>query len=727
MSALVADEIAVEQAHVDLVYAELVKAGTRAGLVEADGLARGRTDRVGTARDEELTGLFERDALVFHAARRRNALESQYEGLVFGRLDIDHPPKPDVEGDPEREVRYIGRLGVRDDDYEPLVIDWRAPAASPFYRATPVEPMGVLRRRVLRCKGSDVVGIEDDLMVAEAPPDLVVVGDGALMAALTRSRGTRMRDIVATIQRHQDEAIRASARGITEITGGPGTGKTVVALHRAAYLLYSDRRRYESGGILVVGPSAAYTSYIERVLPSLGEETVTLRSLGDVVDAVSTERLDTPAAAAIKGSLRIRQVLSRAAHDAVPDGPEEFRAFVAGFAVRLPRHTLDQVRSRALRQHQRNLAHDTVVQLLADAAYRQSGHPEREEFVGRFEDHLEVATFLESWWPQLDPREVLLWLADEERLARYAKGLLDDEERAQLLASMRLALETGVWSVADVALVDDVAARVGPVQDAPREERGFYEIEELDDLSSRGVSELGGRALPDRVEPAYTLTPHDARERLLQGRIGRPEDYAHVLVDEAQDLSPMQWRMLGRRGRYASWTVVGDAAQSSWPDAAESAVAREEAFGTQPRRLFHMDTNYRNAREIFDYAAAMIRRSVPDADIPQAVRETGVEPVDGHLGPDVYASVAAAVERLLEEVEGSVAVITPSNHAAVLAPLGAGPDGRLQVTDPMSTKGLEYDATVVVDPDAIIAESPGGARVLYVAMTRAAHRMTVLR
>ena len=727
MSALVADEIAVEQAHVDLVYAELVKAGTRAGLVEADGLARGRTDRVGTARDEELTGLFERDALVFHAARRRNALESQYEGLVFGRLDIDHPPKPDVEGDPEREVRYIGRLGVRDDDYEPLVIDWRAPAASPFYRATPVEPMGVLRRRVLRCKGSDVVGIEDDLMVAEAPPDLVVVGDGALMAALTRSRGTRMRDIVATIQRHQDEAIRASARGITEITGGPGTGKTVVALHRAAYLLYSDRRRYESGGILVVGPSAAYTSYIERVLPSLGEETVTLRSLGDVVDAVSTERLDTPAAAAIKGSLRIRQVLSRAAHDAVPDGPEEFRAFVAGFAVRLPRHTLDQVRSRALRQHQRNLAHDTVVQLLADAAYRQSGHPEREEFVGRFEDHLEVATFLESWWPQVDPREVLLWLADEERLARYAKGLLDDEERAQLLASMRLALETGVWSVADVALVDDAAARVGPVQDAPREERGFYEIEELDDLSSRGVSELGGRALPDRVEPAYTLTPHDARERLLQGRIGRPEDYAHVLVDEAQDLSPMQWRMLGRRGRYASWTVVGDAAQSSWPDAAESAVAREEAFGTQPRRLFHMDTNYRNAREIFDYAAAMIRRSVPDADIPQAVRETGVEPVDGRLGPDVYASVAAAVERLLEEVEGSVAVITPSNHAAVLAPLGAGPDGRLLVTDPMSTKGLEYDATVVVDPDAIVAESPGGARVLYVAMTRAAHRMTVLR
>ncbi|HEU4332317.1 MAG TPA: ATP-binding domain-containing protein, partial [Lapillicoccus sp.] len=427
-----------------------------------------------------------------------------------------------------------------------------------------------------------------------------------------------------------------------------------------------------------------------------------------------------------KGSLRIRQVLSRAAHDAVPDGPEEFRAFVAGHAVRLTRQTLDQVRSRALRQHQRNLARDTVVQLLADAAYRQSGHTEREEFIGRFEDHLEVESFLEAWWPQLDPREVLLWLADEERLGRYAKGILDETETAELLAAMNVALTTGTWSVADVALVDDLAARLGPVQDQPREERGFYEIEELDDIGAHGVAELGGRARPERAEPAYTLTPTDARERLLQGRIGRSEEYAHVLVDEAQDLSPMQWRMLGRRGRYASWTVVGDAAQSSWPDAVESAVAREEAFGTQPRRLFHMDTNYRNAREIFDYAADMIRRTVPDADIPQAVRETGVEPVVGILGPDAYASVSEAVERLLEEVEGSVAVITPSAHAAVLAPLRSAPDGRVQVTDPMSTKGLEYDATVVVDPDAIVAESPGGARVLYVAMTRAAHRMTVL-
>src|SRR5690606_2211851 len=201
-------------------------------------------------------------------------------------------------GGPEhREVRYIGRLGVRDDDYEPLVIDWRAPAAAPFYRATPADPHRVIRRRVLRSRGEKVVGVEDDLMVPEPPDDIVVVGDGALMAALTRSRGRQMRDIVATIQRHQDEAIRAPARGVTEITGGPGTGKTVVALHRAAYLLYADRRRYESGGVLVVGPAAAYTAYMERVLPSLGEDTVTLRSVGDVVDGLTAGRLDSPEAA----------------------------------------------------------------------------------------------------------------------------------------------------------------------------------------------------------------------------------------------------------------------------------------------------------------------------------------------------------------------------------------------------------------------------------------------
>jgi hypothetical protein len=221
--------------------------------------------------------------------------------------------------------------------------------------------MGVVRRRVLRCSGATVIGAEDDLMVPAAPDDLVVLGDGALMAALTRTRGRQMRDIVATIQRHQDEAIRAPSRGVTEITGGPGTGKTVVALHRAAYLLYSERRRFESGGILVVGPSAAYTAYIERVLPSLGEESVALRALGDVVDGVTATRMDSPEVAAIKGSLRIRRAAARAPRAGRPPGrPRRFRAFIAGHAVRLDEPVLRRVRADVLRGHQHNLAADAA-------------------------------------------------------------------------------------------------------------------------------------------------------------------------------------------------------------------------------------------------------------------------------------------------------------------------------------------------------------------------------
>ena len=613
----VAAELALEQAHVDRVYAELEKASRRAADVEADGLARGRTSRTGDVRDEEMTGLFERDALVYAAARRRSMIDKQYEGLVFGRLDLGTEQSTAAE----REVRYIGRLGVRDDDYEPLVVDWRAPAASAFYRATPVDPMGVVRRRVLRCSGATVVGAEDDLMVPAAPDDLVVLGDGALMAALTRTRGRQMRDIVATIQRHQDEAIRAPSRGVTEITGGPGTGKTVVALHRAAYLLYSERRRFEAGGILVVGPSAAYTAYIERVLPSLGEESVALRALGDVVDGMTATRLDSPEVAAIKGSLRIRRLLARLASRAPAGSPTTFRAFIAGHAVRLDEPVLRRVRSDVLRGHQHNLAADAARTALAEAAWRSVRVGERSR---------DIDDFVAAWWRPLDPRELLLGLADTEYAYEVSRGVLEQEEAAALAASYRDALAHGSWSVADAALVDDLVARLAAVQVVEREDVGFYDIEELDNLTAYGVQDV--RAGIDRRVTTNSqvgiVTPADARERLMMGRIERSSWYAHVLVDEAQDLSPMQWRMLARRGRSASWTVVGDAAQASWGDLAEAGRARDEAFSGQARQAFHMDTNYRNAREIFDYARDVILPLVPDADIPDAVRETDVDPVD---------------------------------------------------------------------------------------------------
>ena len=721
----VAGELAREQAHVDRVYSELAKASLRAADVEADGLARGRTDRTGDVRDEEMTGLFERDALVYAAARRRSMIEKQYEGLVFGRLDLG----PEGSTAADREVRYIGRLGVRDDEYEPLVVDWRAPAASAFYRATPVDPMGVVRRRVLRCKGATVVGVEDDLMVPEAPDDIVVVGDGALIAALTRSRGRQMRDIVATIQRHQDEAIRAPSRGVTEISGGPGTGKTVVALHRAAYLLYSERRRFENGGILVVGPSAAYTAYIERVLPSLGEESVALRALGDLVDGLTATRLDTPEVAAIKGSLRIRRLLSRVATAPPVGAPSTFRAFVAGHAVRLDEHVLRRVRSEVLRGHQHNAGTDAARAALAEAAWRSVRQGERDVFLDAFDGSRDVDEFLATWWRQVDPRELLLTLTDTEHVYAVSRGVLDHEEGAALAYSYREALELGSWTVSDAALVDDLSARLGPVQAAEREDVGFYDIEELDDLSAYGVLDV--RAGVDRrvvADPQVgVVTPTDARERLMMGRVERPSSYAHVLVDEAQDLSPMQWRMLARRGRTASWTVVGDAAQASWGDLEEAGRARDDAFAGQPRRAFHMDTNYRNAREIFAYARDVILPLVPDADIPDAVRETGVDPLDRVVDGSVVAAAADAVDQLLGEVEGSIAVIPARRWQDRLAALQDAGDGRVQVIDPLSAKGLEWDATVVVDPQGIAQESPGGVRVLYVVLTRAAHRMHVLR
>ena len=738
--AIEAAEVAAEQAHVDAVHAELAKAAQRADDVAADGLARGRTDRTGQARDEELTGLFERDALVHAAARRRAALDSEYEGLVFGRLDLGSGDAPA----PMREIRYIGRLGVRDDDYEPLVIDWRAPAAAAFYRATPADPLGVIRRRVLRCKGTRVVGVEDDLMVPEAPEDLVVIGDGALIAALTRSRTRQMRDIVATIQRHQDEAIRAPARGVTQITGGPGTGKTVVALHRAAYLLYNERRRFETGGVLVVGPSAAYTAYIERVLPSLGEDSVHLRAVGDLVDGVTATVVDQPEVAQIKGGLRIRRLLARAAALTAPGAPTTLRTFIGGYAVRIDPGQLSAVRRQVLRSHQHNLAVGAARGALAELAWRAARGEDRADFVEAFEESRDVDEFMAHWWPQLDPREVLLRLTDTDEVVTLAKGILDHEEAAAFALSMVRATREGSWTVSDLALIDDLSARLGPVQQHQPEETGFYDIEAFEDLQSYGVrdvragrfrdvgrsnaggidGDLGAQWRPS--DSAGVRIATDPLDSLLRGRIEPPRSYAHILVDEAQDLSPMQWRMVGRRGRHASWTIVGDEAQSSWLDRTEAAQASEAALAGQARQSFHMDTNYRNAREIFDYARDVVLPVVPDADIPTAVRETGVHPLE-LVVDSVVDGVGSAVDALLDEVEGSLAVIAPTRWLDRLAHLARTGEGRVQVLDPLSTKGLEWDATVVVDPDAIVDEAPGGIRLLYVVLTRAAHRMTLIR
>src|SRR4051812_20950536 len=304
-------ELATEQAFVDRVYVQLEKSARNAQAIAREGYGRGALGHEG--------GLVERDAMVFQAARRIAQLDAAHEGLVFGRLDMHERVDP--------EPRYIGRIGLRDDDRDSLLIDWRAPAAAVFYQATAAEPHDVVRRRVLRCLGPKVVGVEDELLDAEAETNLPIVGEGALMAQLSRARDRSMHSIVATIQAEQDKAIRAPAKGVVAISGGPGTGKTVVALHRAAFLLYSDRRRYESGGVLVVGPSGVFMRYIERVLPSLGETAVALRSLGEVVSGLRTTRHDSPEVARVKGSARMAELMRRTARQQAPSSPKEFRVF----------------------------------------------------------------------------------------------------------------------------------------------------------------------------------------------------------------------------------------------------------------------------------------------------------------------------------------------------------------------------------------------------------------
>ncbi|MGI3781660.1 MAG: HelD family protein [Janthinobacterium lividum] len=700
-------EIAVEQAHVDLVYARLGEATRSAQQVATAGRSLFRSDRGSYVREEDGTGLYERDVFAFQAAKRLAVLDGEHEGLVFGRLDRT-----------DGEVRYVGRIGVRDDSYEPLVIDWRAPAAEPFYRATPTQPMEVVRRRVLRCQGDRVVGIEDDLLDSEnADGELVVIGEGALMAALSRARGHQMRDIVATIQGEQDEAIRAPYQGFTLISGGPGTGKTVVGLHRAAYLLYSNRRRFESGGVLVVGPSRVFLNYIERVLPSLGEESVTLRSMGSVpsdVLPVTGERPDDPPTAAVKGSLRMQPLLKRLVLEPLPEQPLELRVVVQGQVLVLRAPVLTNIRRDVLAHHKLNAGREAAEKALLNALWRSRPSEvdmERDEFDDLVTDLASFVMFGHAWWPTLSATTVLRRLGDAALTRRLSQGVLSAGDADLLSAGLAGLVEVGP-TVADGALLDELVHLLGPVPPAPEETETSLFLD-----ADSEMSEIVTTA--DRLSVQREVDPFDLPHRT----------YAHVLIDEAQDVTPMQWRMLRRRGASASWTIVGDGAQSSWPDPAEADRALKEIIGSAPLRRFRMSTNYRSPSEVFDLASQVVVKAYPDADLPTAVRSTGIEPLLAVTG-DVPAGVVEQVSALLGEVDGTVGVICPpSRRTAVEADLLAAElDGydRVAVVTSTESKGLEYDGVLVVTPDDIVTESPGGVRSLYVALTRPTQRLVTL-
>ncbi|MFF3746707.1 HelD family protein [Streptomyces kronopolitis] len=796
-------EIEAEQTHLDRVYRRLEEKIHEAEFLMDDAARRGQVGTPGA--------LAERDAQVFQAGVHLHRLNSEYEDFLFGRIDLllgkDGKKGPDgaftsvepadgaiVDNRAEiAETLHIGRLGVLDADYSPLVIDWRAPAAAPFYRATPVAPGRVVRRRVVRSKGRKVLGVEDDLMRPEVTAtldgrELPAIGDGALMAALGRARSHTMRDIVSSIQAEQDMVIRAPAASVTEVEGGPGTGKTAVALHRAAYLLYQDRRRY-AGGILIVSPTPLLVAYTEGVLPSLGEEgQVAIRALGSLVDGAETSAYDPPAVARIKGSARMQKLLRKAARGALelagpaaPDGtgpdaaadadgdaqlsledlfapppdpapapgarrgrrtrsrparpaataPARLRVVAFGGRIELDADELHAIRQSALGGTAPvNLLRPRARRLILDALWARSGAARRytdpelaaEARAGFDEDittEQDFQDFLAAWWPELTPRGVLAAMADERLLGRWARRVLNPREVRQLARSLQRLDDRGQGplSVHDIALLDELQLVLGaPMRPPrPREADPLDHLTGLEELTTFADRSGGGRSRRERLEEERT-------------------DYAHVIVDEAQDLTPMQWRMVGRRGRHATWTVVGDPAQSSWSDPDEAAAARDEALGTRPRRRFTLTVNYRNPAEIADLAARVLALAMPGMRSPKAVRSTGLEPRfalasdgGGPAGDTALArATVAEAERLLGEVDGTVGVVVAMNRReqarSWLAPLGE----RVVALGSLEAKGLEYDATLVVSPAEIADESPAGLRVLYVALTRATQQLTVL-
>ncbi|WP_344566694.1 HelD family protein [Streptomyces axinellae] len=741
-------EIRSEQQHLDQVYRRLEEKIHEAEFLMDDASKRGQVGTPGA--------LAERDAQVFRAGIHLNRLNSEFEDFLFGRIDLlagkDGTRGPDgaytsvepadgaVRDDKSADIAetlHIGRLGVLDADFSPLVIDWRAPAAAPFYRSTPVAPGRVVRRRVIRSKGRRVLGVEDDLLRPELTARLdgaalPVVGDGALMAALGRARSHSMRDIVSSIQAEQDMVIRAPAASVTEVEGGPGTGKTAVALHRAAYLLYQDRRRY-AGGILIVSPTPLLVSYTEGVLPSLGEEgQVAIRALGSLAEetaGAAATTYDAQHVARVKGSARMLKVLRKAARGALETGlraplPERLRVVFGGARVELDADELRTVRQQVLGGTAPvNLMRPRARKLLLDALWHKTGgarrYPDdpqlaaeaREGFDEDVSTEDSFLAFLDAWWPELSPREVLGAMTDEARLARWARRILRPGEVRTLARALRARLTPdgqGPLSVHDIALLDELRALLGAPPRPKKREAG-----PLDHLT--GLEELTTAA--DR-----NTARRERAERLAEERT----EYAHVIVDEAQDLTPMQWRMVGRRGRHATWTVVGDPAQSSWSDPDEAAEARDEALGKRPRRRFELTVNYRNPAELAVLADRVLALAMPGSAPPRAVRSTGVEPAFTVAGPDLGASVREAAAGLLGEVEGTLGVVVAmarrEEARAWLAPLGE----RVVALGSLEAKGLEYDATLVVSPAEIADESPAGLRVLYVALTRATQRLTVL-
>ncbi|HVC14111.1 MAG TPA: hypothetical protein VND62_04545 [Acidimicrobiales bacterium] len=735
----------------------------------------------------------ERDIVVRTSMARLAQLDIGDQALCFGR--IDRVPEP---GDDRGEAFHIGRLAVSGPDHEPLVVDWRAPVAEPFYRATGLDPQGLARRRHLAVSGRTVTGVEDEHFALDGPArrgapdadaqaeaggpregeDLTLGGPGALLAALSEVRTGQMGDIVATIQREQDEVIRSPLGGVLMVQGGPGTGKTAVALHRAAYLLYTHRFPLERQGVLVVGPNPLFLRYIERVLPSLGETGVTLSTVAGLVPEIRVRAVDPPAVSRLKGDARMATVVSKAVRTRQRALRRDLDVPFGATVLHLRAADTERVVTGARRRPgphnaRRRLVERQVLQLLAEqydrirrrgiggrpgvtgSAGPGAGDDDHDDAAVRADADLGdlrrqlrrnpvVAEALDRMWPRLSPHELVHDLfGAPPLLAAAGSGVLSDAERALLHRPRSASLDRVAWTAADAALVDEARALLGPRRTRPRlrpasadhgdqlrEEIGFWPT----GLSTSPLPSANGNG--------------SAAEEEIRA-------FGHIVVDEAQDLSPMQLRMLARRSISGSMTVVGDIAQAtgSWAPRSWEDVERHLS-PTRPARVVELSIGYRTPAEVMAVAAGVLATAAPGVRAPTPVRRSGSAPTAWAAPPGGAAAVTvqAVTAELAAVGGGKVAVLVAGAMAAEVTRAldGAGlepvdprePDGPglaapLVVLPAAESHGLEFDSVVVVEPAAIAAGDDGGGRgdgrpttagfrALYVALTRPTRRLAVV-
>ena len=688
-------EFEAEQAYIDYAY-ECLDAARRRAI----GLRRLSSVGPGGTHQARLESEYVEDTI---RARLAQLNLGDDTALVFGRIDRAAPDSETHEpgahnGDGDGTERfYVGRVAVAAADQEPVVVDWRAPVAEPFYRATGRDPMGLVRRRHFAVRGRQLLGMEDEVFGPEGGPDgtgFGLVGEGALRAALERSRTGYLGDIVATIQAEQDEIIRSELGGVVVVQGGPGTGKTVVALHRAAYLLYTHRFPLEGQGVLVLGPNRLYLRYVERVLPSLDEAGVDLVVLADLVPEAISEDRDAPVAARIKGDLVMARVLSKAVRDRERPLREDL---VVGLGPSYVRCTVEASERIVRSARRRSRTHNAGRRLVEQGLWDELALSARSELSAgmvreRLRGHDDVRAALEWLWPVLTPTELLRDLFGSTALLRSAVGhRLDDEAIAALQRPRGEHLEDFRFSDGDVPLLDEARALLGP---RPRDEEQDW-----------------------------------------------PRTYGHIVVDEAQDLSPMQLRMVSRRSLGGSMTVVGDIAQATGPWAPDSWTDVLHLLPSRrPPRLQELTIGYRTPGSIMSLASRVLAVAAPDLQPPRAVREGDAPPTVVRAGDEGLAATVAQVVAAEQALvgEGNVAVLATDSQLAELdAALTAagvdhgeavrtGLDSQVTLVPVRLVKGLELDAVVVVEPARIVAEEHQGLRALYVALTRATRRLTIV-